>query len=254
MVLISSFIQRAWGYLFLAHSHKLIENYFRPNPTDHKNFLCNPTSPQWVSSRCHDMQLKFKKKYFQQARDSNRSELHASIIYSLQCLPICTKIAFIRTLCFLSLSFLCLPSLTATGNKTELRLGPHSSAREDQRQSSISPKMGRCIILSSSTLKPSRFSRKPTSIFPFGRPRFSFPRSLPASSQPLKCRFCGTLPSTFSCRRAFSTNAVLSESPNQKHYLKVGAESTGPIPSDQLLDVIETAATTGAQVPPWILF
>ncbi|KAL0442337.1 UNVERIFIED_CONTAM: Phosphatase IMPL1, chloroplastic [Sesamum latifolium] len=108
--------------------------------------------------------------------------------------------------------------------------------------------MGRCLILSSSTLNPSRFSPTPTSILPFERPRFSFLTSLPANSQPLKCGFCRTLPSTFSCGRAFSTKAVLSETPNQRQYFKVGAESTGPIPYDQLLDVIETAAKTGAQV------
>ncbi|KAL0398135.1 UNVERIFIED_CONTAM: Phosphatase IMPL1, chloroplastic [Sesamum radiatum] len=110
--------------------------------------------------------------------------------------------------------------------------------------------MGRCIILSSSTLNPSRFSPKPTSILPFERPRLSFLTSLPANSLPLKCGFCRTRPSpsTFRCGKAFSTKAVLSETPNQRRYFKVGAESTGPIPSDQLLDVIETAAKTGAQV------
>ncbi|KAI8524723.1 hypothetical protein RHMOL_Rhmol13G0170800 [Rhododendron molle] len=46
------------------------------------------------------------------------------------------------------------------------------------------------------------------------------------------------------------TKAVLSpEIPNQKkNYSKVAAESTGPIPSNQLLLAVETAATTGAEV------
>lgn len=56
------------------------------------------------------------------------------------------------------------------------------------------------------------------------------------------------MPSASGSRKALSTKAVLSEVPNQNQYFKVGAESTGPVPSDQLLDVIETAAKTGAQV------
>lgn len=56
------------------------------------------------------------------------------------------------------------------------------------------------------------------------------------------------MPSASGSRKALSTKAVLSEVPNQNQYFKVGAESTGPVPSDQLLDVIESAAKTGAQV------
>ncbi|GFQ04830.1 phosphatase impl1 chloroplastic [Phtheirospermum japonicum] len=106
--------------------------------------------------------------------------------------------------------------------------------------------MGRCIIVSSSPLSPSLFSRKPTSIPSFQPPRFSFPRIFFANSQFLKDGVFGSLPS---CRKAlFSTRAVLSEVPNQNRYFKIGAESTGPIPADQLLGVIENAAKTGAQV------
>lgn len=48
--------------------------------------------------------------------------------------------------------------------------------------------------------------------------------------------------------RTLCTKAVLSEIPNQKKYSKVAAESTGPISSNQLLGVVETAAKTGAEV------
>ncbi|KAK6150213.1 hypothetical protein DH2020_017738 [Rehmannia glutinosa] len=96
--------------------------------------------------------------------------------------------------------------------------------------------MGRCIIVSSSALKPSLFSRKTTSIRSIELPRFSFPSNLSANSKPLKYGVCRTLPS---CTRALSTKSVLSEVPNQKQYSKIGAESTGPIPSAQLLGVIE---------------
>ena len=41
---------------------------------------------------------------------------------------------------------------------------------------------------------------------------------------------------------------MFSEVSNQKQFFKVGAESTGPIPSKQLLQVVQTAAETGAKV------
>ncbi|XP_068657281.1 phosphatase IMPL1, chloroplastic [Aristolochia californica] len=44
--------------------------------------------------------------------------------------------------------------------------------------------------------------------------------------------------------KKFSIKAVLSE----KIYPKIGAESTGPLPVDELLGVVETAAKTGAEV------
>lgn len=49
-------------------------------------------------------------------------------------------------------------------------------------------------------------------------------------------------------RTLFTTKAVISEVPNQKLYPKVGALSTGPIPPTQLIQVVETAAKTGAEV------
>lgn len=108
--------------------------------------------------------------------------------------------------------------------------------------------MGRCIIASSSTLNLSRISCKPTSIFPSEPPTLSFTRSLNANSRPLKHEFYRTLPPAFSCRRGYCAKAVLSDVSEERQYFKVGAASTGSIPSGRLLDVIETAAKTGAQV------
>ncbi|XP_075505309.1 phosphatase IMPL1, chloroplastic isoform X1 [Primulina tabacum] len=49
-------------------------------------------------------------------------------------------------------------------------------------------------------------------------------------------------------RRVFCAKAISSEVPSQKHFRKVGAESTAAVPFDQLLHVVQTAAETGAQV------
>ncbi|KAL7089672.1 hypothetical protein ACP275_13G198500 [Erythranthe tilingii] len=109
--------------------------------------------------------------------------------------------------------------------------------------------MERCIIVSSSTFNLSQLCPNSSSILPFELPKSSsFSRSSNANSRQIKYGFCRTVPSNSSCTRAFSTNAVLSDVPQRNQYFKVGAESTGSIPSDQLLHVIETAAKTGAQV------
>ncbi|KAF4361845.1 phosphatase IMPL1, chloroplastic [Cannabis sativa] len=48
---------------------------------------------------------------------------------------------------------------------------------------------------------------------------------------------------------ALCTKAIISDLPNQTHpYPKVGALSTGPIPPSQLIQVVEFAAKTGAEV------
>ncbi|CDP11230.1 unnamed protein product [Coffea canephora] len=49
-------------------------------------------------------------------------------------------------------------------------------------------------------------------------------------------------------RRLCCKASVFSEVSNQKQFFKVGAESTGPIPSKKLLQVVQTAAETGAKV------
>ncbi|KAJ0081726.1 hypothetical protein Patl1_11888 [Pistacia atlantica] len=48
--------------------------------------------------------------------------------------------------------------------------------------------------------------------------------------------------------RKLCTKAVLSETSYQKEYPKIGAKSTGPIPPSQLIQIVETAAKTGAEV------
>ncbi|KAG6398157.1 hypothetical protein SASPL_139612 [Salvia splendens] len=106
--------------------------------------------------------------------------------------------------------------------------------------------MERCIIASSSTLNLTRLSRKSISILPAKLPGFSFPWSSSANPRPLK--HIRTLPPAFSCRRRLSTRAVVSDVYEEKQYFKVAAESTGPVSSDRLLEVIEIAAKTGAQV------
>ncbi|KAI3988561.1 hypothetical protein MKX01_011458 [Papaver californicum] len=62
--------------------------------------------------------------------------------------------------------------------------------------------------------------------------------------------FCKNLSFTTAItpRRSISIKSVLSEFPNEKSYSKIGAQSTGPIPSKQLLQVVELAAKTGAEV------
>ena len=68
--------------------------------------------------------------------------------------------------------------------------------------------------------------------------------SLPLGSAKRILRFHGR-PSRNLC-----TKAVIS----QKHYPKVGALSTGPVPAAQLIQVVEAAAKTGAQVLSLSLF
>ncbi|KAL7131285.1 hypothetical protein ABFS83_13G188100 [Erythranthe nasuta] len=110
--------------------------------------------------------------------------------------------------------------------------------------------MERCIIVSSSTFNLSQLCPKSASILPLELPKSSssFSRSSNANSRQIRYGFCRTVPYNSSCTRAFTTNAVLSDVPQRNQYFKVGAESTGSIPSDKLLHVIETAAKTGAQV------
>ncbi|KAL5538910.1 hypothetical protein UlMin_045773, partial [Ulmus minor] len=48
--------------------------------------------------------------------------------------------------------------------------------------------------------------------------------------------------------RILCTKAVISEIPNQKYYPKIASQSTGPIPASQLIEVVEKAAKTGAEV------
>lgn len=50
----------------------------------------------------------------------------------------------------------------------------------------------------------------------------------------------------------FQTKAVVSEVSDQKRYPRIGAKSIGPISPSQLLQVVEAAAKTGAEVRNFI--
>lgn len=84
---------------------------------------------------------------------------------------------------------------------------------------------------------------------------------LPRSSLPLQNAFSNrTVTKNFrhGCSRLLSnslksttrlqTKAVVSEVSDQTHYPRIGAKSTGPISPAQLLQVVEAAAKTGAEV------
>ncbi|KAF7121163.1 hypothetical protein RHSIM_Rhsim13G0131200 [Rhododendron simsii] len=114
--------------------------------------------------------------------------------------------------------------------------------------------MGRCLL--SSQLTPLLFSQIPSISLSLAHCRsISCKKYQPQKKKRLLLLhgfgiytpfFNSSTPSSSSS----CTKAVLSpEIPNQKkNYSKVAAESTGPIPFNQLLPVVETAATTGAQV------
>ncbi|KAA8544786.1 hypothetical protein F0562_019510 [Nyssa sinensis] len=109
-------------------------------------------------------------------------------------------------------------------------------------------KMGRCLV--SSTVTPLRISQIARPILSFNFPKLFLPSSFSINSQPLRGLqhgFCRNLSNSTPSKPQF-IKSVLSEIPNQKQYSKVAAESTGPIPSIQLLQVVETAANTGARV------
>ncbi|GLT59138.1 hypothetical protein SLA2020_319750 [Shorea laevis] len=96
--------------------------------------------------------------------------------------------------------------------------------------------MGTSLVFSTNI--PLRFSHLPRSISPLNHPNQSQVRIFSA-------RIGLWNPKSF---RKLCTRAVLSGIPNQKQYPKMGAQSTGPIPPNQLIEVVETAAKTGAEV------
>lgn len=98
-------------------------------------------------------------------------------------------------------------------------------------------KMGRCLL--SSTISSLRICQLPRIRLPV------FPKSRSTNSQ---YGFCTSL----STGGGFCTKAALSEVGIKKEYSKVAADSTGSIPSSELLKVVEAAAKTGAQV--WLPF
>ncbi|KAK6931939.1 Inositol monophosphatase-like, partial [Dillenia turbinata] len=99
--------------------------------------------------------------------------------------------------------------------------------------------------LLSSTPIPLKFRQIPTSI---NHLNTSLPNNLCPNFKSLN-RFQGiqVLSGGASNSRLPCTKAVLSELPNQKVYPKIGAQTTGPVSSYHLLEVVESAARTGAQ-------
>ncbi|GMH02677.1 hypothetical protein Nepgr_004516 [Nepenthes gracilis] len=105
--------------------------------------------------------------------------------------------------------------------------------------------MGKCLI--SSTATPNRLCKMHRSVGTFNHRKPSFPlffsgkNSLPPRGLHNQtgffrgCMFSKPKP---------STQAVLSET----RFPRMGAQSTGPIPANQLLEVVEKAARTGAEV------
>ncbi|KAL9456553.1 hypothetical protein AB3S75_005727 [Citrus x aurantiifolia] len=99
--------------------------------------------------------------------------------------------------------------------------------------------MGRSLV--SFTNVPLRFSQVPRSFPP---PNHSTQCQVPRHNANSFSGYQKARVLTAKPTRTFCTKAVLSEIP----YQKVGAKSTGPIPPSQLIQVVESAAKTGAEV------
>lgn len=100
---------------------------------------------------------------------------------------------------------------------------------------------------------PLRFSQVPSSILRLNHPnkccRLSSTGAYEAFGRQLLFGFCRSESSNAILRRrTLCTRAVAPGIPNLKQYPRVGAPSTGPVPPDQLLQVVEIAAKTGAEV------
>ncbi|KAG2688079.1 hypothetical protein I3760_09G077200 [Carya illinoinensis] len=103
--------------------------------------------------------------------------------------------------------------------------------------------MGRSMVFSPSI--PLRFSQIPRSV---PSPTHENPRLPLRFSKKFQHGFGGIRFLKVKPIRELCTKAVLSEIPNHKQYPKIGAQSTGTIPPSQLVEVVESAAKTGAEV------
>lgn len=102
--------------------------------------------------------------------------------------------------------------------------------------------MGRCLVFSTNI--PLRSSPRPRLIPPLNHPiRHGVQRVGDSRHGYQRIQFFNPKSSKKLCMRA-----ALSDISNQKMFPKVGAQVTGPIPPAQLLQVVETAAKTGAEV------
>ncbi|CAN4080348.1 unnamed protein product [Withania somnifera] len=102
--------------------------------------------------------------------------------------------------------------------------------------------MGRCLL--SSTVSSFIICQLPRTLVPY---KLAFPKSC-THSQLFQHGFCTSLLSGAKTSGGFCIKASISELGNKKEYSKICADSTGSIPSSELLRVVEAAAKTGAQV------
>lgn len=109
--------------------------------------------------------------------------------------------------------------------------------------------MGRSLVFSTNISL--RFSQTPRSILPPNPPSHSLSLNSRQQLQHGFQRFGLSIPKP---TRPLCTKSVLSEIPNPKQYVKVGAQSIGHIPASQLIEVVEKAAETGAEVCSLSLF
>ncbi|CAH9086890.1 unnamed protein product [Cuscuta europaea] len=100
--------------------------------------------------------------------------------------------------------------------------------------------MGERLLSVSKMISPSMFSGQPIPV-----------RNLPISLSFLNANLQSSrygVNRTPSFRRTNCSRAVMSEVGMKKEHLRVGADSSGPIPPHQLLQVVQAAAMTGAEV------
>ncbi|XP_034887669.1 phosphatase IMPL1, chloroplastic isoform X1 [Populus alba] len=103
----------------------------------------------------------------------------------------------------------------------------------------IGIEMSRSLVFSTNI--PLKFSQKPRSFSLFNHSKLCVPQRFSENSQ---CGLQRFQLLSMKLARNVCTKAALSE----MKYPKVAASSTGPIPPSQLIQVVETAAKTGAEV------
>ena len=103
------------------------------------------------------------------------------------------------------------------------------------------------VVSAAANLSPI-FSVLPRSLSTLHKCSPTFPESIREFHQFPNCSFkWRTLPR--SCR-----NSLVSDTYSHDKFPAVGARSTGPIAPDHLIEVVKTAAQTGAQVSPYSSF
>ncbi|KAB5532320.1 hypothetical protein DKX38_018990 [Salix brachista] len=103
--------------------------------------------------------------------------------------------------------------------------------------------MGRSLLFSTNILL--EFSQNPRSLSLLNHSKLCFTQRFIENS---RCGYKKTKLLNLKLAGNVCTKAALSEIPNERKYPKVGAPSTGPISANHLIQVVETAAKTGAEV------